>query len=337
MSLCYRCEYRAQFLEKGHGPRYECGDTQKSMHSCYQYHPVKPLILIKDENDDRPQFGGALFSSRSHSGGLPELKLNLEGAQEGSIIYWTPRVLDELHIKARDMLWFLNYHPALGAPTFDLMSLLNIEIAHVCKRGQTEPLKGEVALYYTPENYKRFKKEFDEELKEYTKEELKLQRPLVSIHVPYEKLHGEKWSPDHIEYWGELDFVAYMGKNFKKGMDRTKWQTLQGINSYGRTFEEMVVNIGTKFKKIFGNFNDDKLMTPFEKENNKGKMPFFFKKINDPKYKNCSTMVRNRKYISISHAEMNRRWLKWFSKTPYCKKNWAKEINDILAGKEAFR
>jgi hypothetical protein len=91
LGLCHRCEFRAQFIDEGHGPRCECGsgvhitlhhrllkDFKKeiddpkaievleklldhgmyyepigSIHSCYQYRPTKPLVLNRSEAEER--------------------------------------------------------------------------------------------------------------------------------------------------------------------------------------------------------------------------------------------------------------------------------------------
>jgi hypothetical protein len=45
MSLCFRCEHRAKFLEEGYGPRHECKDVETSKFICYCYQPVKPIVL----------------------------------------------------------------------------------------------------------------------------------------------------------------------------------------------------------------------------------------------------------------------------------------------------
>lgn len=330
--LCFRCNHRAVFLETGHGPRSECKDINNATGGCYMYTPTKPLILVKDSTDKRPQFAGAIFSSRSRSGGLADCRLSLEQTKAGATPYWTPKSIDERHIKARDTLWFLGCHPATGHMVFDVMSLLDIDIVSVCKNGYAEPIKGCISMWYTPERYKKYKAEFDKEFKEYTQEELKTQKKLVRIHVPYEKVYGEKWAPDHIEYWGEMAFVVYVGKDFNKEHDRTKWQTMSGIETSGRSFEELIINVGIEFKKIFGNFDHDKVLTQRERLNNKGKLPFVFKKVkgND----RGRSMHPNKSYIRVGPAEENRRWLKWFSKTPYCKKNWSKTVKAILEGKE---
>lgn len=89
--LCYRCEYRAQYLEVGHAPRCECGSIKNANYSCYMYKPVKPVIIAKNEKDNRPQFAGSMFSARSHLiEREPDLKLHLKEYEDGSMIYWKP-------------------------------------------------------------------------------------------------------------------------------------------------------------------------------------------------------------------------------------------------------
>jgi len=89
--LCYRCEYRAQFKEEGHAPRYECGeDGAKS--GCYMYKPVKPCIVLPDKNDSRPQHGPPIISSRSYYvDESPKMVLKLKKIKDKkSYVYWIP-------------------------------------------------------------------------------------------------------------------------------------------------------------------------------------------------------------------------------------------------------
>lgn len=333
LELCYRCEYRAQYHETGHAPRAQCGD-KGAVGSCYMHRPVKPLVLIK-ENDslNRPQFSGAMFSSRSRSGGLADCRLNLEQGKDGSVLYWSPKSLDDHHLEAQKALWFMEGHPAIGSPLSSFFDLFDLSINMVCKRGYTDFRKGGVQVFWSKENYKKFKKEFDIEFKSYSPEELKL-KSLISIDVPYKTLYGEEWAPDHIEYWGEVSFVAFMGKDFnpKEEIDRRNWQHLSGVEASSPTFEGLIIKIEKEFKKIFGDFSGDDFYTPKEKKNNKGQKLF----IDGEKVANGRIMHRNPKYIHLSAGELNRRWWKWFSKTAYCKKQWSQVAKDILAGKDSF-
>jgi hypothetical protein len=290
--------------------------------------PVKPMILLKRVDPlKRPQFAG-IFSSINYSEALADCRLNLENRGKGSVLYWTPKSLDDLHLKARETLWFLECHPALGSPIFDMFSLLNIQISQVCKRGTIEPIKGNVSIYWNKKNYKKYKKEFDIEFKQCGAGELK-RKPLISIKIPYKILYGEAWAPDHIEYLGDLSFVTFIGDKFNTETDYSKWQRLSGVEASGRSFEDLIVKIGAKFKKIFGDFSKENFYTPGEIKNNKGLNLFTFKR----ESKIGRVMVRNPKYIHVSSAELNRRWWRWFSKTDYCKKNWAQSAKMILAGK----
>jgi len=92
MGLCFRCEHRAAFLEKNIRPRFECGEIERSVHGCYMYKPVRPVILKKREGDKRPQFSGYLMSARSEYDGMPHMYLNVEElANGGSVLYWNFR------------------------------------------------------------------------------------------------------------------------------------------------------------------------------------------------------------------------------------------------------
>ena len=69
--LCFRCENRARNLETEgrHQPRRECGSTKMSVHTCYAYRPVKPVVLRKAKGDRR------VFGYRTEATALPEGRL----------------------------------------------------------------------------------------------------------------------------------------------------------------------------------------------------------------------------------------------------------------------
>lgn len=71
--LCYRCEYRAQFHENGHAPRYECG-TGTSYMSCYMYRPVSPIILKPRKGEKRSVLLPAIMRGRSEGIGVADCK-----------------------------------------------------------------------------------------------------------------------------------------------------------------------------------------------------------------------------------------------------------------------
>jgi len=89
MSLCYRCEHRAKYLETGERPRFECGEVGKSKSSCYYYVPIMPIVLQRDKGDKRPVAAPWLFSARSHFVRMPEnLKLDVKKYKDGYMMYW---------------------------------------------------------------------------------------------------------------------------------------------------------------------------------------------------------------------------------------------------------
>ena len=95
IGLCFRCEWRALFLEKEMRPRYECGVIKEAKVSCYMFKPIQPVILAPlDRKDKRPRFAGAMISSREQVCGLAE---NFElGTHKGNkkdevILYWKPK------------------------------------------------------------------------------------------------------------------------------------------------------------------------------------------------------------------------------------------------------
>jgi len=238
--------------------------------------------------------------------------------------------------KMNESIDFLSCHPALGGSIFTIHDSLWYSVQEVCKRGYSRLHNGEIDIHYTPDNYKKYKDLFDAEFKEYPEYE----KPLARISVPYETHFGEPWEFDHVEYWGELGFKMFIGNDFKKYFDPTKWGRYCGIEANGRSFEELIVNIAKRFKDIFGNFEGDDFLTKKELANHKKEIPFNFVPVKesdklDKKYAKlkCSKMVHNKKYIDVNDAEINRMWVKWFAKTPYGKKTWKDSLDKILAGK----
>ena len=73
--LCYRCEMRAKYLESGIRPRLQCGDIEQASYSCYQYVPVRPVILVKADG-----------------------KLLIKHYKDGDELYW---LLDKAEFSAR--------------------------------------------------------------------------------------------------------------------------------------------------------------------------------------------------------------------------------------------
>lgn len=236
------------------------------------------------------------------------------------------------HLKVQKMLYTLYEHPAICNIIFDPLKLLELDIVQVCKNGYIKPCDGFIEIYYTPENYKRYKKEFDNEFKEYTEEELKREKKLIRVGVPYKKIFGYSWKPDHIEYWGELNFVIYVGKDLKKWRENYRWHHFFGASASGQTFEEMIVKLGRQFLKYYGKFTKEDFYTPEEKKNHENEWPFLDSKpIKGSSYRR---MVSNPSYKRIEASDINRRWVKWLSGTAYGKKQWGETLKDILSGKD---
>jgi len=69
VSLCFRCNHRARFLEAigdkyQPRPRHECGDVKSSKWTCYMYEPTQPATLKVNDGDERPAFAGPMISAR---------------------------------------------------------------------------------------------------------------------------------------------------------------------------------------------------------------------------------------------------------------------------------
>ena len=72
---CWRCEFRAQAHESGHGPRCECTMFDSASCGCYMYRPVRPLIQVRATGDRRPIGAGALLSPRMRAVAVADCKL----------------------------------------------------------------------------------------------------------------------------------------------------------------------------------------------------------------------------------------------------------------------
>ena len=227
-------------------------------------------------------------------------------------------------------LSFLDFHSALAPFVIETTELLSFSLQEVCKRGYNPYSRKKISVYYTPKNYKRFKKLFDKEraeikepenASEKTKELIAIEKELVRIDVPYKDYFGEPWVFDHVEYWAELPFVVFTGSNPSNYQDPREWDRYSGIKFEARSFEELIIKGAQKFKRIFGNWSSEDFLTPKEIKNHKTHDPFISKD-DEESQGHFKRSIHNPKYIEVTPAQLNLRWLKWFSKTDYCKKHW---------------
>lgn len=96
LGLCFRCEFRAQFLERGHAPRFECGQITSTKYSCYQYKPCRLVIVQRDSGDRRPL--GGLCGARFHTvgyddGGVRALNIAKRKKAPKYLLYRAPSML----------------------------------------------------------------------------------------------------------------------------------------------------------------------------------------------------------------------------------------------------
>ena len=92
--LCYRCEHRAAYHEKGHAPRYECG-TDGAVVGCYMYRPVKPVTTRPRTGDNRPQYAGGMFSGRLDGVRVADGKYVMVEKDGEHTVYFTGKDNDE--------------------------------------------------------------------------------------------------------------------------------------------------------------------------------------------------------------------------------------------------
>ena len=89
--LCFRCEYRARFLEEGYGPRFGCKVIESAVIGCYMFQPVKPICIKPREGDNRPMSLNYFSSRVERVDASPELELKGEETENGMLVYWKPK------------------------------------------------------------------------------------------------------------------------------------------------------------------------------------------------------------------------------------------------------
>lgn len=70
LSLCFRCEHRAEFLENGFKPRFECGMEKTATSCCYMFMPTKPIAVVPVVGEKRRIFGPWMIAGRIQAKGL---------------------------------------------------------------------------------------------------------------------------------------------------------------------------------------------------------------------------------------------------------------------------
>jgi hypothetical protein len=238
----------------------------------------------------------------------------------------------KLQLKAKQAFDFLNDHPALNNPSSSVCvfgSSIWFYMARCCKHNLSDGCLYDVNVYRGTKGWEKYKDKFDKTF-EKDKDTPKL---LQSIRVPYKEYYGEPWKFDHVEYWYETTFYAFLGNPYNRKEDYASenWGGYCGPEGGANTFDEMLIKCAAAVKRKFGNFNSYYDMhTKEELANHKKNMPMLFKPIKGDK-RGCKLMVDNPKYKNVSQGEINLRWLKWYNQTDSCKKNWPGQFDKLIA------
>ena len=221
--------------------------------------------------------------------------------------------------KTPEHLNFLNNHPAINGISENFLSAGCFWVTKASATG--EDVNDPITIYKT-------------DVKEYERFKHKFKRGDDRLYVSYEEFYGKPWTLDHVTYGADINFKLFVG-SFKKKFseyDYKKWQNYSGFTIYGRSFDDMVALSRIKTSERFGNFDiwSDDMLTKGEIANNKKERPFFFKKTDLCKQKGSREMITNPKHLHVTTAILNRRWLKWFITTDYCKKTWGSEFDGII-------
>ncbi len=221
----------------------------------------------------------------------------------------------DISYKAFKALQFLNNHPAFINISSDFFSNQSFCISAFCKNREDEGSKNCVVINKGDPGWQKFKSKFKDEE--------------TYIYATYKEKYGYPWKFDHVEYFIETDFFVFRGDPNKKNDEYNfkKYHRYHGFCTWGKSFEDAVLKCKRKVVSVFGNFCTFKMLTDEEKENHKKEEVFFFSQTDANGYCN---LITNKNYIHVPDCLINLRWLKWFSKTPYCIKNWGNEFDDLV-------
>jgi hypothetical protein len=232
------------------------------------------------------------------------------------------------------LIWKIGDHPAAPSRIFPTNHLIDYTLQEVDSHGLTDwANRMGVDVWYSAKNYKKYKTEFDKELSDIPDGD-PCKPNLVKIQIPYIDFYGIPYKVDHVEYWGEIHFKVFKGNDFsdKKCFDPNNWDGFCGYHCSALSYEEMVIKLIRLFFKNLGSALDDGYLTKEEKINH-AQFHRFTRR--DAKDKKGYYLDKNKNYISVNEAEINRRWLKEFVKTDYGKKHWGDYFNGIIQAPES--
>lgn len=218
----------------------------------------------------------------------------------------------EIQLKAKESLDFIRSHPAF---TFDngdsICPGVWFMMAPCCKRNR---INSSITIYQDNPHWEDYIDLLDKDIWDET--------DFKSIDVPYERMYGEPWVYDHMEYWYEITFFVFEGNPYisEDLYDSRKWGRYGGPEGGASSFEEMLIKIADDVKNNFGDFNVyDHFHTPAEKNNHEIEKYCTWLPCENLKLRQ---MVFNNKYIDVLDSLINLRWTEWFMTTKYAKKNW---------------
>jgi hypothetical protein len=222
-----------------------------------------------------------------------------------------------------EALNFLQDHPALPTDTHSFGRVFDWYLTPVCKRGRPE---GHYKIYAGDKEADEYKHLFDEDYEPSEIDEFSY------VEIPYEKKFGEKWKFDHVEYGYEITFFVYRGKSYdlKASMDAANWDACCGPRGYADSMEGLILDAAEKVKKELGNFNNEHFIRDNEKANHEKHGPFLFEEITANNRKSYKA-YDDPDYMSISSAQLNRRWLLHHIKlNAYFRYYWKDFVKEIL-------
>jgi len=168
---------------------------------------------------------------------------------------------EQKKLKAVEAIDFLYNHPAInpGLMGSNIADGVTFDLNPVCKYGYLKSANSGFSVYANDEFAPRFNDELQKKWDELgiTSD---FEKQFTCVNIDYERIFGEPWKFDHVEYLYELSFYVFVGnsKNNHECYDPKKWECYNldvNVDNILLTFEDMVIDMAERVKESAGDFN----------------------------------------------------------------------------------
>lgn len=222
-------------------------------------------------------------------------------------------ITTEMRGQACLALDFLNNHPSMTQISSSYMNECAFWMVGRCKRGLAN--QDVISVSTIDPRFNEFKH--------------KLEPNDDFVYVSYYEFYGEPWELDHVEYGLSTTFFVYEKDIPPSVKTHVDWMRYEGFRKFGSSFEEIIIATAIEVSEIFGSFDRESFLTEEERNNHANSSAFFESEI--PGDLENMQLNSNPSYLWVSDEEINRRWLKWFVKTDWCKKHWGDQFTELAS------